>query len=77
MPIVLRPPGESLVPLTDRLGRLGRASRRTAIAAGSFRLIALTLALVTAACALDAAVHLPGAVRAVPVSYTHLTLPTN
>src|SRR5688500_5801755 len=65
MPLVLRPPGETLAPLPDRLGQLGRARRRAAIAAGSFRLIALALALVAAACALDAAVHLPGAVRAV------------
>ena len=65
MPIVLRPPGDDVAPLPDRLGRLGRARRRTAVAAGSFRLIALALALVAASCALDVAVHLPGAVRAV------------
>ncbi|HET6573298.1 MAG TPA: hypothetical protein VFG68_06835, partial [Fimbriiglobus sp.] len=65
MPIVLRPPGVDAAPLPDRLGRLGRARRQVAVAAGSFRLIALALALVAAACVLDAAIHLPGAVRAV------------
>jgi hypothetical protein len=65
MPIVLRPPGVDAAPLPDRLGRLGRARRQVAVAAGGFRLIALALALVASACALDAVVHLPGAVRAV------------
>src|SRR5579885_821419 len=65
MPIVLRPPDEhEAAPLPDRLARLGRARRRAAVAAGAFRLAALALVLVAAACGLDAAAHLPGAVRA-------------
>jgi hypothetical protein len=64
MPLVLRPPTEH-VALPDRLGTLGRARRRAIVAAGVFRLVALTLALVALAGGLDAAIHLPGGVRAV------------
>jgi hypothetical protein len=63
MPFVLRPPTDRS--LTTRLADLGAARRRAAVAAGLFRLVALTLVAVTAVCLLDAAVHLPGYLRAV------------
>ncbi len=68
MPFVLRPPTDR--PLTDRLAGLGTSRRLAAVTAGAFRLVAVTLAAVTAACALDAAVHLPAAVRAVALAGT-------
>lgn len=64
MPLVLRPPTDELRPLPDRLGQLGRARRRTAVAAGALRVVAAAVAAVTVSCALDAAVHLPAVVRA-------------
>lgn len=64
MPLVLRPPTADARPLPDRLGQLGRARRRTAVAAGWLRVVAVAVAAVTLSCALDAAVHLPAVVRA-------------
>ncbi|OWK38320.1 hypothetical protein [Fimbriiglobus ruber] len=64
MPFVLRPPTDAPPPLTERLAHLGLARRRAAVAAGVFRVAAIAVFAVTAACALDAAVHLPGEVRA-------------
>ena len=64
MSLVLRPPTADARPLPDRLGQLGRARRRAALAAGWFRVVAAAVAAVTVSCALDAAVHLPAVVRA-------------
>ncbi len=63
MPLVLRPPTER-VSLTDRLGDLGRTRRRVLVACGAFRLLAVAAVVVGAACAVDAALHLPGVARA-------------
>ena len=62
MGLILRPPG-SLASLPDRLGHLGRFRRRVAVAAELFRVVAVPLAIATAACGLDVAVHLPAVVR--------------
>lgn len=65
MPLVLRPPTErETETLPDRLGQLGRTRRRVFLATAWFHLLALTLAVLAAACALDIAFHLPGVVRA-------------
>ena len=53
MPLVLRPPSDDVVPLTDRLGRLGRSRWRVGVATGVLRLAAVTLGLTAAACALE------------------------
>src|SRR5687767_13208153 len=63
MSLILRPPDEA-APLTERLGELGRSRRRALVAAGAFRLAAVVLFALAAAGTLDAAVHLPGVVRA-------------
>jgi hypothetical protein len=63
MPLVLRPPGPRSG-LADHLGDLGRARKRVAVAGGAFAMVAAALGLTLAACALDAAVHLPPLARA-------------
>jgi hypothetical protein len=62
--LILRPPGEQ-VPLADRLAALGRSRKAALVAAGAFAVLALVPLAVAAAGLLDAALHLPAAVRAV------------
>ncbi len=63
MPFVLRPPGESIT-LVDQLAALGVQRKRAIVTAGSLRLVAVVVACVGLAAAVDLALHLPGFARA-------------
>ena len=63
MPFVLRPPGET-ISLAQQLKELGSQRKRAIVAAGGLRWLAVVVACVGSAMALDVAVHLPGFARA-------------
>ena len=63
MPFVLRPPSDT-VPLVEQLSALGNRRKRAILTAGTLRWIAVVVACLGLAGALDVAFHLPGFVRA-------------
>ncbi len=63
MPFVLRPPSDT-VPLVEQLSALGNRRKRAILTAGTLRWVAVVVACVGLAGALDVAFHLPGFVRA-------------